>query len=121
MIGMSAATGKPLEGAAHIAQSIGIILSTPLGTRPMRRDFGSLVFELMDQPSNAATMMLLRAATAEALRKHEPRIKLTRVQFSGDFAGGAPVVTIEGNRTDLGTPPPFLSLSIPLRRNLSAS
>jgi phage baseplate assembly protein W len=121
MIGMSATTGKPLSGAAHIAQSIGIILSTPLGTRPMRREFGSLLFQLMDQPANPATMMLFRAAVADALRKWEPRIRLTRVQFSGDFAGGAPTVTIEGTRTDQGAKAPLLSLSIPLGRNLAAS
>lgn len=121
MIGMSATTGKPLSGAEHIAQSIGDILSTPLGTRVMRRDYGSVLFELIDQPANAATMMLLRAATAVALRRWEPRISLTRVSFSGDVAAGAPVVTIAGNRTDLPAPGPFLSLSIPLRRDLAAS
>ncbi|PKP92244.1 MAG: oxidoreductase [Alphaproteobacteria bacterium HGW-Alphaproteobacteria-16] len=116
MIGMSSTTGKTLSGAAHLAQSIGDILATPIGSRIMRRDYGSLLFELMDRPANAATMMLLRAATAGALRKWEPRIRLTRVQFSGDFAGGAPVVTIEGVRTDVPAPAARLSLSIPLRR-----
>lgn len=121
MIGMSSTTGKSLSGSEHIAQSIGDILSTPVGTRLMRRDYGSLLFELIDQPSNASTMMLLRAAIADALRKWEPRIKLTRVSFAGDFASGAALVSIEGNRTDLPGPNPFLSLSIPLRRDLATS
>ncbi len=117
---MSSNTGKSLGGAAHIAQSIGDILSTPIGTRIMRRDYGSMLFELMDRPANAATLMLLRAATADAVRLWEPRIRLTRVTFSGDFASGAPVITIEGNRTDQPDRAP-LSLSIPLRRDIAAS
>lgn len=121
MVGMSSSTGKPLSGAAHIAQSIGTILSTPIGTRVMRRDFGSLLFELIDAPGNAATIMLMRAATAIALRQWEPRIALTKVTFSGDFVRGQPVVTIEGNRTDLPKPTALLSLSIPLRRPIAAS
>lgn len=121
MIGMSAATGKPLSGTAHLAQSIGHILSTPLGSVVMLRTYGSLLFELMDQPANAATLMLFRAAVADALRRWEPRIRLTRVQVSGDFAAGAPIVTVEGNRTDQGVKMPFLSLSIPLGRDIAAS
>ena len=116
MNGMNATTGKALSGTAHIVQSIGDILSTPLGSRVMRRDYGSLLFKLIDQPGNAATAMLLRAATADAIRKWEPRVKLTRVGFSGDFAAGAPLITIEGHRTDVPPKSTPFSISIPLRR-----
>ena len=51
MIGTHAATGKRLEGNAHLAQSIADILTTPLGTRLMRHDYGSLLPELIDQPA----------------------------------------------------------------------
>lgn len=116
MNGMSAITGKALSGVEHIRQSIGDILSTPIESRVMRRDYGSMLFRLIDQPANAATMMLLRAATADAIRRWEPRVRLTRVTFSGDFAAGAPIIAIEGVRTDLLPQAPPLSLSIPLRR-----
>lgn len=121
MNGMSATTGKALSGAEHIAQSVGDILSTPIGTCVMMREYGSLLFELLDRPANAATMMLLRAASAGAIRRWEPRIRLTRVSFAGDFAAGKPVVTIEGARTDLAGPAALLALSIPLGRDFVAS
>lgn len=118
---MSATTGKALDGDAHIAQSIGRILSTPIGSCVMRRDFGSLLFQLIDQPLNPGTLMLLRAATADALRRWEPRVRLTRVQFTGDFAVGDATIHVEGARIPQGTRQPLLSLSIPLRRPLAAS
>src|SRR5689334_3853401 len=68
MIGMDAATGKALDGNAHLAQSIGDILFTPLGSLIMRRDYGSMLFDLIDQPFNGATRLLIYASTALALR-----------------------------------------------------
>lgn len=42
MTGMSRETGKALDEAAHISQSIRDILTTPVGSRLMRRTYGSL-------------------------------------------------------------------------------
>ena len=36
----------------HIDQSIGDILSTPIGTRVMRPDYGSRIPRLVDRPIN---------------------------------------------------------------------
>lgn len=115
MAGMSATTGKPLSGNAHLAQSIASILSTPLGSRVMRRDYGSLLFDLLDQPINAALPMLLRAATAGALRRWEPRLRLTRVRIDGEPQAGTLQLTIEGQRTDMPLPNASVVLSIPIR------
>ncbi|MEW7978507.1 MAG: GPW/gp25 family protein [Candidatus Sedimenticola endophacoides] len=52
MQGMHAITGQHLAGEAHLRQSIIDILTTPLGTRVMRRDYGSRLFELVDAPIN---------------------------------------------------------------------
>jgi phage baseplate assembly protein W len=114
MIGMNARTGTALSGDAHLAQSIGDILSTPVGTRLMQRDYGSLLFELIDQPVNGALHMLLRAATAIALRRWEPRLKLDRVRIDGEPAAGNLTVRIEGRRTDTPDPNARIALSIPL-------
>lgn len=43
MTGMSATTGRALTEREHLAQSIADILTTPLNTRIMRRDYGSLL------------------------------------------------------------------------------
>jgi len=115
MNGMDASTGKALSGNAHLAQSISDILSTPLGSRVMRRDYGSLLFDLLDQPINGALKMLLRAATAIAIRRWEPRLRLTRVAIDGEPQGGSLTLTIEGTRTDLPRANASVVLSIPIR------
>jgi len=116
MRGMDRNTGKPLDGNAHLAQSIGDILSTAMGSRVMRRDYGSMLFDLIDQPLNGATRLLVYASTAIALRRWEPRLKLRRVQMTApDGATGAAVITIEGDRTDLPQPNSRVTLSIPIR------
>lgn len=111
---MAATTGKPISDEAHLAQSIGDILSTPLGSRVMRRDYGSLLFELVDKPINGAIRMLLQAATAIALRRWEPRLRLTRVTLAGDPASGRLIIRIEGVRTDLTPSNTLTTLTIPI-------
>lgn len=116
MNGLDRNTGKRLSGNAHLAQSIGDILTTPLGSRLMRRDYGSMLFDLIDQPLNGATRLLVYAATALALRVWEPRIRLRRVHLDmTNGATGHAVLTIEADRTDLPPPNRRVTLSIPLR------
>lgn len=81
MIGTSATTGKRIEGIAHLRQSISDILTTPVGSRVMRRDYGSRLFELTDSPSNSETVAEIYAATAEAIARWEPRFDLTLVRL----------------------------------------
>lgn len=80
MNGTNAATGKSITGIDHLRQSIRDILTTPLGSRVMRRDYGSRLYQLVDAPMNRGTLLQLYAATAEALRRWEPRFKLTQVR-----------------------------------------
>jgi phage baseplate assembly protein W len=119
MQGMDASTGKPIGDDAHLAQSIADILSTPLGSRPMRRDYGSLLFELIDKPINGAIRMLLQAATAIALQRWEPRLQLTRVTLAGEPAAGRLSIRIEGRRTDLPPSNALTTLTIPIETRAS--
>lgn len=80
MRGTDAMTGKPLSGVAHLRQSIRDILTTPLGSRVMRREYGSRLFDLVDAPLNDATIIDIFAATAEALLRWEPRLQVQRVR-----------------------------------------
>lgn len=120
MNGMNGTTGKAIDGANHLAQSIADILTTPLGSRVMRRDYGSLLFDLIDQPLNAATAMLLRAATAIALRRWEPRIRISQVTLSGTPANGSLVISLSGTRTDLPAGTARATLSIPLPATIAS-
>ncbi|MGD7246543.1 GPW/gp25 family protein, partial [Ralstonia pseudosolanacearum] len=52
MTGMNSSTGRAIADRPHLAQSIGDILTTPIGSRVMRRDYGSEVPDLIDQPLN---------------------------------------------------------------------
>jgi len=113
--GIDAASGRWIEGDAHLAQSIAQILTTPLGTRVQRRDFGSLLPELIDQPFNDATRVRLYGATATALQRWEPRLALKRVGLALGEAPGSFVLTIEGQRTDVAPANAHTRLTIPLR------
>lgn len=112
MTGMHKSTGKPLSGAEHIAQSIADILTTPLGSCVMRREYGSRLFELVDTPLNARSQLLWIAATAGAIRRWEPRIALERVGIAVSAAGRA-AITLVGRRTDIPTNDRF-TLDLPL-------
>jgi phage baseplate assembly protein W len=107
MMGMDARTGKALSGDAHLAQSIANILSTPVGSRIMRRDYGSRVPDLIDAPAHAATRVQLYA-----VMRWEPRITLTRVALSIiDALQGRWVLALVGTRTDTGE---SVDLSVPV-------
>lgn len=115
MIGMHANTGRVLADLDHLAQSIRDILTTPEGTLPMRRNYGSLLPALLDHPFNATNRVRLFGAVAQALRRWETRLRLQRV----DIALQPPatfVVTIEGHRTDLPARSETVRLSIPITR-----
>ena len=114
MTGMSATTGRALESAAHIAQSMRDILSTPIGSRVMRRDYGSQVPELIDQPMNPATRLRTMSAAVTALVRWEPRIRIASVRFWID-AEGKPVLDVEADRVDGPRREPLGALSIALR------
>lgn len=82
MQGLDRNTTELLADDAHLEQSIGDILSTPIGSRVLRRDYGSDLPDLIDAPINPETMVDLFAATAEALDKWEPRFHLRRVEIN---------------------------------------
>lgn len=116
MTGMDRNTGKPLDGLAHLIQSIVDILTTPIGSRVMRREYGSLLPQLADQPANQATSLALFAATADALRRWEPRIKLKKVAFAAiEGRPGAFDLTLDGERTDVPPANALVQLTFPLR------
>ena len=114
MIGMNASTGAAIDGNAHLAQSIADILITPIGSRIMRRDYGSMLFDLIDQPLNGAGRLLLYAATAMAIARWEPRIRLRKVALGSGDAEGRLTIDLEGERTDLPANTHVL-MSVPIR------
>lgn len=96
MNGINAATGQRLSGVEHLKQSIRDILTTRIGTRVMRRDYGSRLPELVDNPTGELLKVELFAATAEALVKWEPRFRLDRVYLQSASEAGKIVLALEG-------------------------
>lgn len=76
----------------HLWQSMKDILLTPLGSRVMRRTYGSLLPDLLDAPKNETTRLQLMSATVIALTQWEPRIALNQVDVTYSDAGA---VTVE--------------------------
>jgi hypothetical protein len=101
MKGTDSATGKTLQGINHLRQSIRDILTTPIGTRVMRREYGSRLYELVDAPMNRATLLELYAATAEALAQWEPRFQLTSVRAT-EGSPGKVILNLQGNYVPTG-------------------
>ncbi|MGQ3289040.1 MAG: GPW/gp25 family protein [Sphingopyxis sp.] len=103
MQGMDASNGRPLSGIGHLRQSVRDILTTRIGTRVMRRDYGSALPELVDRPMNRATLLAIYAATIGALAKWEPRISVDAVRAT-DAAPGAVTLLITGKYLPDGSP-----------------
>lgn len=80
MIGLDRRTGLPLAGIAHLRQSIEDILTTPLGSRRMRPDYGSQLRRYVDLPVNEGWKSAVQAEVARALGRWEPRLQLKRVK-----------------------------------------
>ena len=80
MIGMNVKNGATLGGLDHLRQSITDILTTPVGTRVMRRAYGSDLYRLVDAPLNRSTVLEIFTATAVAIARWEPRVEVDGVR-----------------------------------------
>lgn len=109
-LGMNRNTGRAITDAEHISQSVGDILRTPVGSRVMRRDYGSLLSAMIDQPQTPALELQIKVACYMALLKWEPRITLTSITTERQFDGKM-IVNLTGQLKDTGE---SLSLTLPV-------
>lgn len=75
--GISAKAATPLSDWEHVQQSIKKILTTLVGSRVMRRLFGSRIPDLVDAKMTRRNVLTLYSAAAVALDKWEPRFRLS--------------------------------------------
>lgn len=92
--GMSRSTGQRIDQTNHILQSVRDILMTPIGSRVMRRDYGSLLPFLIDSPINAYFIMQLRASVIHALMRWETRVTPTRIELMTDDSASKGVASL---------------------------
>lgn len=109
--GMNAKTGQSLTDNEHIRQSIADILRTPIGSRVMRRQYGSLLYDLIDQPQNPALRLKIMSACYMALMQCEPRVRLQSIDYIRSDVGEMGV-SLSGVIMQTGEP---ISISIPVR------
>lgn len=113
---MNGQNGSTISLIDHIRQSVADILTTPLGSRVMRREYGSQVPELIDAPFNGTTQVRLYAAAAMALMRWEPRIRVSRVQITAATFAGRAELLLEATLVDTNA---AMSLAIPLQLGAS--
>ncbi len=101
---MNRADGSRMSELNHLKQSIADILSTPQGSRVMRRAYGSRLFELVDAPMNRRGVMDVVAAIAEALDLWEPRLQLRKVTLTTPASDGRLSIDVQGIYTPNGQP-----------------
>lgn len=116
MTGMHRTTGVEIDGEEDIAQSVGDILSTPIGALVGRRDYGSLVPELVDKPMTGPNILRLFAASALAIARWENRIRVTRVGLVPGERPGSAALSIEAKRKGATTSNGLTRFLLPLLR-----
>ena len=90
-------TFAPITVAQEVVQNVRMIITTPKGTVPLDRDFG-VDATVVDRPMPVAQAILARDIV-DAVKKYEPRARVTKVEF--EDRGGAidgvltPIVRIE--------------------------
>ena len=87
--GIDPVSGTVVDELAHIRASIAEILKTPVGTRVMRRAFGSHVFDLIDEPGDPVTAVQVLSAAADAIERWEPRVRYTSGNLTVTLDGTA--------------------------------
>ena len=111
---MSRETGRSLALEDHIHQSIHDVLTTPVGSRIMRRSYGSILPDLVDHPANPSNRLRLMNATVVAIMKWEPRVSINSVSVSLAMNGKVQIdieaITKRGRRS--GKP---INISVPLQ------
>lgn len=100
-LGMNRSDGLTVTDLEHISQSIGDILRTPVGSRVMRRDYGSLLASMIDQPQTPALELQIKVACYMVVLKWEPRVTLASVTTARSFDGRM-TVTLTGKHNDTG-------------------
>ena len=80
-------------GLDDLRQSIAIILKTPLGSDPLRPDFGSNLARYIDYPVNRARPHVVRE-TVTAIRRWEPRVTVMKVTVTQEGDAGIKVSVV---------------------------
>ncbi|MGQ2384911.1 GPW/gp25 family protein [Acinetobacter ursingii] len=113
---MSRETGLSITEIQSIEQSIQDIVTTPLGSRVMRRDYGSMLADLIDQPMNDVLVVKIYSAIYTPITRWENRISIESLNVSEVSSNGMQL-DLEAVHTISGQ---SLNLNIPLQMGASS-
>lgn len=100
-IGLAPNTGATLTDTAQLSASLRTLLTTPIGSRVMRRDYGSRIPDLIDAPMGPSTLNRCSSAAYTAIRTWEPRLTVRRIQFQiSTTRSGLLVASLTATRSD---------------------
>jgi uncharacterized protein len=85
-------------GRDDIEQALGVILGTAPGERPMRPEFGCEIHDLVFDTIDAETVGRIETAVNAAIRRWEPRIEVTAIDFDLSRNGEGVIEVIIGYR-----------------------
>jgi hypothetical protein len=88
-----------------IKSSLTMILSTYLGSRIMRPDFGSVLPEILFDPIDSIMISKIQIYVPDAIRKYEPR--LSNVSVSSSIKNKEVNITISATIVETGDPVKF--------------
>jgi len=83
-----------VKAEEDIKQSLGIILSTTLGERVMRSDFGANLHQQVFEPMDAAFQAYVQSIISDAITNYETRVNLDSVDVFADNEGGLIELTV---------------------------
>ena len=92
MNGMNRDNGQPLSGLAHLEQSVADIITTPLNSRVMRRNYGCDLFQMIDAPMSGEFEIRAVASIYTALGQWEPRLIVQHVSVNTSNDGVLAIV-----------------------------
>ena len=94
--GVDADIGTVLNDWQHVQQSIVKVLTTPIGSRVMRRDFGSEIPDMIDAKMIQKNVLAVYSAAATAIAKWEPRFRVTGAALARLTAAGEVALQVTG-------------------------
>lgn len=88
-------TVKLSEEEKDITESLIILLTTALGERVMRPDYGANMEDMLFESINVTTASIITNRLKQAILFHEPRVNANNIDMVPDLANGFIEVTIE--------------------------
>lgn len=102
---MNRETGEGMSDVAHLRQSLIVLLTTPVGSRVMRREYGSRLPLMLDRNVTRRLLADWVYAIGEAIYKWEPRYRVKQVQINtSSLRDGVLALTLEGWYVPEGIP-----------------